>query len=409
LNGNVNPNGLSTEAYFEYGTTTSYGSATVSENIGAGTSSVTVSASISALISDTTYHYRLTAINSAGTSSGADKIFYTAVVYVSSDGSCGGNTPCYTTIQSAIDAASSGSVIKVLAGSYSENVSLSTSKQVTLSGGWNSSYASQSSTTSVSSLTISNGCITVDNLVLETASAQMPPTVSTKAATSVTLNSVTLNGTVNPNGASATYYFQYGTTTSYGSTTSSTSAGSGSSSVSASASLTGLSSSTTYHFRLVATNSAGGSYGDDQSFTTVTSPEQIANIVFYNSLVCAGSSFTANLTIDGKVLTSVSGEYSDCDEFDCGESLNWSLYANTGDCGIFTGSGSRVYDCDCLYEVVLTLSGDTPTLVFYKSCPGDCSDVSSISIGSMKLLDSVLIRKDADLLGLTVLDPLMSE
>jgi len=140
-----------------------------------------------------------------------------------------------------------------------------------------------------------------------------------------------------------------------------------------------------------------------------SAPPEVANIVFYNNLVCGGSSFTATLTIDGQVLTSVSGVNSDCEEFDCGVSLNWSLYANTGGCGILTGSGSRVYDCDCLYEVVLTLSGDTPTLVFYKSCPGDCSDVSSISIGSMKLLDSVLIRKDADLLGLTVLDPLMSE
>ena len=50
--------------------------------------------------------------------------------------------------------------------------------------------------------------------------------------------------------------------------TSSTSAGSGTSAVSASASLTVLSSSTTYHFRLVATNSAGTNYGSDLTFST---------------------------------------------------------------------------------------------------------------------------------------------
>ena len=183
--------------------------------------------------------------------------------YVDPDGSCDGNTPCYTTIQTAVNAASTGTTIKMLPGTYSENVVLSISKQVTLSGGSNSSYASQSATTSVNSLTISNGSITVDNLVL----AQMPPAVTTGSATSVTSSSATLNGTVNPNGSSTTYYFQYGTSTSYGSTTTTTSAGSGSSSVSASASLTGLTSSTTY-YRLVATNSGGTGYGGQEWFTT---------------------------------------------------------------------------------------------------------------------------------------------
>ncbi|MBC8176585.1 MAG: S8 family serine peptidase [Deltaproteobacteria bacterium] len=178
-----------------------------------------------------------------------------STLYVDTSGSCGGNTPCYTTVQGAIDAAGTGATIKILQGSYSEDVTLSTSKQVTLSGGWNASYTTQSSTTTVNSLTISNGSITVDNLVLETASAQMPPTVTTGSAPSVTSSSATLNGTVNPNGASTTYYFQYGTSTSYGSSTTSTSAGSGTSDVSVDATISGLSSSTTYHFRLVATNS----------------------------------------------------------------------------------------------------------------------------------------------------------
>ena len=272
-------------------------------------------------------------------------------IYVESSGTCNGNTPCYSTIQAAINGAISGSTIKIAGGSYGEDVSLSTSKNLTFKGGYDSTFITQSSTTTVNSLTISNGSITVDNLVLETASAQMPPTVTTGSATSVTSSSATLNGTVNPNGSSTTYYFQYGTSTSYGSSTTSTSAGSGTSDVSVDASISGRSSNTTYHYRLIATNSAGTSYGDDQSFTTDTS-EQVASIVFYNNLLCGGSSFTATLTIDGKALTSVTGVYSDCEEFDCGASLNWSLYANTGGCGILTGTGSRVYDCDCLYTYI---------------------------------------------------------
>ena len=94
------------------------------------------------------------------------------------------------------------------------------------------------------------------------------PTVTTGSATNVTGGTATLNGTVNPNGSSTTYYFQWGTTTSYGNNTSSTSAGSGSSNVSVSANITGAKPNTTYHYRLVGTNSVGPTNGSDMTFKT---------------------------------------------------------------------------------------------------------------------------------------------
>jgi phosphodiesterase/alkaline phosphatase D-like protein len=75
-----------------------------------------------------------------------------------------------------------------------------------------------------------------------------------------------LNGMVNPNGVPTTYYFEWGTTTSYGNTTGVQSVGSGLSDVVVSANLTGLTRNTTYHYRVVATNSLGTSYGSDRSF-----------------------------------------------------------------------------------------------------------------------------------------------
>src|SRR5206468_1080131 len=60
----------------------------------------------------------------------------------------------------------------------------------------------------------------------------------------------------------------YGTSTSYGSQTGSQSAGSGTSPVSVFANVSGLSPSTTYHFRLVASNAGGTTQGSDQTFTT---------------------------------------------------------------------------------------------------------------------------------------------
>ena len=93
------------------------------------------------------------------------------------------------------------------------------------------------------------------------------PIATTLAASAVTLNSATLNGSVNPNGLSTTYYFQWGTTVSYGNTTSTLSAGSGSAAVSVSANLSGLVAGTTYHYRVVAVNSDGTTNGADLVFT----------------------------------------------------------------------------------------------------------------------------------------------
>ena len=94
------------------------------------------------------------------------------------------------------------------------------------------------------------------------------PTVATGSATSVTSGSAILNGTVNPNGNSTTYYFEYGTTTGYGSTTTGASAGSGAGDVSVNESVTGLSGNTTYHYRITAINSEGTSCGNDRTFIT---------------------------------------------------------------------------------------------------------------------------------------------
>jgi hypothetical protein len=98
------------------------------------------------------------------------------------------------------------------------------------------------------------------------------PSVSTGSATKVTPNSATLNGTVTPNGLSTTYYFEWGKTAAYGNVTSSQSAGSGWSTIAISANLTGLTLNVNYHYRLVATNSLGTTYGSEMTLKTVVNP-----------------------------------------------------------------------------------------------------------------------------------------
>jgi murein DD-endopeptidase MepM/ murein hydrolase activator NlpD len=77
LFGTVNPNGLSTTGWFQYGTSTSYGSTTNSESIGSGNSSVQILHSISNLAPSTTYLFRAVGKNSAGTNYGNDMTFTT--------------------------------------------------------------------------------------------------------------------------------------------------------------------------------------------------------------------------------------------------------------------------------------------------------------------------------------------
>jgi hypothetical protein len=79
LNGNINPNGLSTTAYFEWGTNTSYGNTTPSPSIscGSGILTIAVSAALSNLAPNTPYHFQLVGQNASGAGYGGDETFTT--------------------------------------------------------------------------------------------------------------------------------------------------------------------------------------------------------------------------------------------------------------------------------------------------------------------------------------------
>lgn len=104
-----------------------------------------------------------------------------------------------------------------------------------------------------------------------TAEEEQPaaPYVTTWAASDITTTSATLRGSVTPNGASTSYRFHWGTSSS--SMTNFTDweyLSAGWSSVSVEATITGLSPSQTYHYRLVASNSVDATYGTPMNFTT---------------------------------------------------------------------------------------------------------------------------------------------
>jgi hypothetical protein len=285
LNGTVNPNGSSTTYDFQYGTSINYGSTTQPTNAGAGSSNVPVSASISSLTLNTTYHYRLVATNAGGTKDGSDETFSTA-------DTTGGQPPPTMATATTSAASSITTTSATLNGTvnpngsstkyyfqYGTSINYGSTTHSTNAGGESSNVTVSASISNLTPgtryhcrLVATNaGGTTNGNDVTFTTTGQPPPTpaaATTSAASSIDTTSATLNGTVNPNGSSTTYDFQYGTSINYGSTTQSTNAGAESSNVQVTTRISSLTPGTTYHYRLVANNVGGTTYGSDTTFIT---------------------------------------------------------------------------------------------------------------------------------------------
>lgn len=184
LNASINLNGGPevTSCTFQYGTTTAYGSSVPCSPAAPYTTNKSVSAEISGLTTEDTYHYRVVLVTANGTKKANDQTF----------------------------------IPHAVAG------------------------------------------------------------LTTESATDVERNTATLNGSFNGNGEDTHYFFEWGTTEAYGSKTPVQDEGSPTEPKSLSASLSGLTVETTYHYRVVASNAVGTSYGSDQSFKTLAAVEELS-------------------------------------------------------------------------------------------------------------------------------------
>jgi uncharacterized repeat protein (TIGR01451 family) len=81
LNGTVSSNGASTAVTFDYGLSNTYGSSATAtaSPLAAGATNTAISAVITGLICNTTYHFRVKGVNSTGTTNGNDLTFSTSV------------------------------------------------------------------------------------------------------------------------------------------------------------------------------------------------------------------------------------------------------------------------------------------------------------------------------------------
>lgn len=124
------------------------------------------------------------------------------------------------------------------------------------------------------------------------------PKATTGGAKDVSYGAATVNGTINPGGEATSYYFQYGPTHAYGGQTGIGSAGAGAKGVPVSVGLAGLQPLTVYHYRLVAVNGAGTSFGNDRTFQTTKVPLSLSILSSPNPVLYGGP-ITVQGTLSG--------------------------------------------------------------------------------------------------------------
>jgi len=168
-----------------------------------------------------------------------------------------------------------------------------------------------------------NGQVTGADQTFTTAG---PPMAGTDTAVS-TVPGMLVSGSANADGLPTTVAFQYGLTTTYSGKTISQNAGTGRNWSPYSATIGALKSGTTYHYRIVATNSSGTVNGQDQTFTTPTSAPTVPTIT-------VSSTGETVATLDAPV-NSQNGATSAC--FQYGTTL---AYGKTTGTATLTASGS---------------------------------------------------------------------
>jgi phosphodiesterase/alkaline phosphatase D-like protein len=192
------------------------------------------------------------------------------------------------------------------------------------------------------------------------------PAATTGAASSIGATSVSLAGSVTPNGASTSYAFEYGTSTSFGSLSDVLGAGNSASPQPVAAALTGLTPGRTYYYRLVAVNSAGQTFGAVSSFRT-TGGTPLAPAV-----VTGGSSAvtTSGATVAGTV------------------NPNGQATAFTVEYGTSTSFGSiapvvQLDNADAVEAVTATLPGRTAdTTDYYRIVATNATGTSSGAVST---------------------------
>ncbi|HEY7951781.1 MAG TPA: hypothetical protein VID70_02265, partial [Solirubrobacteraceae bacterium] len=275
VEGTLDPEGVETQYFFEYGTDETYGLKSAEETSSAATSQ-SVTASLTGLAPETTYDYRLVAVNANGTSRGLNAEFKTG--------------PAVAEVVTLVPPAEVGITTARLNGQLNPE---GTETFYTFQYGETREYGAISGFEASSANTLIQITALITELhpgteyhyriltfnehgetVGEDKAFTTLPEVATvddqsPFATGVSLHEATLHGTVNPGNGVTTYHFDYGPTPAYGTSTPEAYTQLNYEDDSGEQLITGLQPGTVYHYRLVATNLSGTTTGPDETFTTL--------------------------------------------------------------------------------------------------------------------------------------------
>jgi len=277
LKATVNPKGGETTYQFEYGTTAAYGSKVpaTAKSVGSGTTAVEVSEAIGTLASGTTYHFRISATNGAGTSKGEDRTFTTVGPPIATTDAATDVSADEATLNATVNPKGGETTYQFEYGPTTAYGSKAPATPQSAGSG----YSATPVTAAVSGLAenaVYHVRVVATNSVGTTYGPDGAfktltlPEVQTEAGERVDANAAIIEGTVDPNGTTTSYQVEYGTTTAYGqeSALGYEELDAPNQQAQIVEPLGQLKPETMYHYRLVARSAAGIDYGADKTVTT---------------------------------------------------------------------------------------------------------------------------------------------
>jgi hypothetical protein len=278
LHGEFDGNGLPTSYYFEYGPTTAYG--LVSEAApGSAAGSPVGPTAVSSVIDEyegySTYHFRLVAVNSFGETRGPDQSFETLAAPLPGveNPAVVNLAPTSATLMAEVNP-NRWPTVYLFEWGRSTSYGSSTVISTAIGGLGNVNLPVSAPVTGLAPATTYHFRVVATNFTGTTNgpdytfSTPDAPTVESSFGSATGQSSAHFGARVVANSKPTAVHFEYGTTSAYGLSTVPAQIGSGTIASAAGADVTGLTPGTTYHYRAVAVNSVGTTYGPDQTLST---------------------------------------------------------------------------------------------------------------------------------------------
>ncbi len=276
-------NGEETFYYFEWGTTTAYGTKSAvppGPSKGSPVGPTNLDFDATGLLPDTTYNYRVVATNPKGVSPGNNKTFKTLPAVQSlTTGSATNITAVSATLNGSYNGDGDATSYHY---EYGKTMALG---QTTAPQNAGPAVGATQLPANVSGLTLdtiyyyrvvaTNSLGTTKGTIQNFNTKKAVENLVTKPATSIDDETITLNAEFEGTGLATSFYFEYGPTTSYGQVSEEapgTPAGVTTGATPVSSEIDEFEGFTTYHYRVVATNVNGTTVGNDETFQTPETP-----------------------------------------------------------------------------------------------------------------------------------------